>query len=80
MTQETEIKSKAVEFALGILRQIPKEDAKAYEDHLTATLLLFMGAMWGFCGTEFTRGFIEAQLKSMEPGVEFDVFSPPSTH
>lgn len=45
-----------------------------------AELLLFIGAMWGFCGAEFTRGFIEAQLKSMEPGVEFDVFSPPPTH
>ena len=59
-----------MKFAFDTLQQLPKpnKDAEAFEAHITAVLIVFMGAMWGTLGTEFARGFIEAQLKSMEGG------------
>lgn len=57
---------KAMTFAFGVLKQLPKDDSAALEAHLTATLIVFMCALWGTFGTEFSRGFIEAQLNSME--------------
>jgi len=58
----------AMKFAFDALNQVPKNDAEAFEAHVTAILVLFMGAMWGTLGTEFARGFIQAQLAGMEGG------------
>jgi hypothetical protein len=64
-------------FAMDAVQRIPTNDREALEAHITGVLAVFMGAMWGTLGTEFARGFIEAQLRSMQPGVEFDRFTKP---
>lgn len=64
-------------FAMEALNRVPTSDRGTLEAHITGVLTVFMGAMWGTLGTEFARGFIEAQLRSMQPGVEFDRFTKP---
>lgn len=56
----------AIAFAMGVLGQMPKGDREALEDHMTAVLIVFWGALWGTFGTEYAKGFIEAQLRGME--------------
>lgn len=67
----------AMQFAMAALKRAPKDDAEALEAHLTAVLIVFWGALWGTFGTEYARGFIEAQLRGMEPDVPHNVFTPP---
>ncbi len=57
---------KAMRFAMSVLEQIPKNDKQVMEDHITSVLIVFWAALWGTFGTEFARGFIEAQLRGME--------------
>lgn len=74
-----EAKVKAgLEFAMSTLHSIPKGDKETIEAHITGVLMVFMGAMWGTLGTEFARGFIEAQLNGMRPEVPHDRFTPPT--
>lgn len=56
----------AIKFAMGVLEQMPKADKEQLEDHMTAVLLVFWSALWGTFGTEYAKGFIEAQLRGME--------------
>ena len=56
----------AMKLAMDTLKQVPKRDPQVLEAHLTAVLIVFWGALWGTLGTEYARGFIEAQLRSME--------------
>lgn len=72
------IQEDSVQFALQMFKQIPRDDAQAFEAHVTAVLILFWGALWGTLGTEFARGFIEAQLRGMEDGGTHDVFTEPN--
>jgi hypothetical protein len=58
----------AMTFAMGVLGQMPKGDRQVMEDHMTAVLVVFWGALWGTFGTEFAKGFIESQLRGMEGG------------
>jgi hypothetical protein len=64
----------AMRFALGLMRMMPKDDPQGLEAHITGVLIVFMGALWGTFGTEYARGFIEAQLRGMEPDVPHDRF------
>lgn len=56
----------AIKFAMGVLEQMPKANKDQMEDHMTAVLLVFWSALWGSFGTEYAKGFIEAQLRGME--------------
>lgn len=76
--QISEKKEKAaMEFAVNAIHGIPKGDPETIEAHITAVLVVFMGALWGTMGTEYARDFIQAQLDSMQPGVDVDRFTPP---
>lgn len=66
MTQPTQAQADAAtKFAMEMLRQNPRGDKHALEAHLTGVLIVFWSALWGTFGTEFARGFIEAQLQGM---------------
>lgn len=66
-----------VQFGMNMLRLVPNDDKLAQEAHITGVLVAFMGALWGTFGTEYARGFIEAQLRSMEPEVPHERFTAP---
>jgi hypothetical protein len=70
----------AMKLAMDTLKQVPKRDPQVLEAHLTAVLIVFWGALWGTLGTEYARGFIEAQLRSMEDDVPHDVFVEAKAH
>lgn len=69
-----------VQFGMNMLRLVPNDDPVAREAHITGVLVEFMGAMWGTLGTEYARGFLEAQLRSMEPNVPNETFTAPRAH
>lgn len=66
-----------IQFGMQVLQQIPRGDPAAMEAHITGVLVVFMGALWGSYGTEYARGFLEAQLRGMEPGVPHERFTEP---
>ena len=66
-----------VQFGMNTLRLVPADDPLAREAHITGVLVAFMGALWGTLGTEYARGFIEAQLRGMEPDVPCERFTAP---
>ena len=66
-----------VRYGMDMLKQMPKGDPLTMEAHMTGVLIAFWGALWGTFGTEYARGFIEAQLRSMEPDVPHDRFAEP---
>ena len=68
---------KGVQFGMNMLKLVPSDDRLAQEAHITGVLVAFMGALWGTFGTEYARGFIEAQLRSMEPDVPNERFTAP---
>lgn len=67
-----------IQFGMNTLRSVPTSDKVALEMHITGVLVVFMGALWGTLGTEYARGFIEAQLHSMDANHPHDRFSLPS--
>jgi hypothetical protein len=66
-----------MKFAMEALERMPKGDPETMEAHMTGVLIMFWGALWGTLGTEYARGFIEAQLRGMEADQPHDVFTPP---
>lgn len=68
------------EFGLNMLRLVPNDDKEAMEAHITGVLIAFWGALWGTFGTEYARGFIEAQLRSMEPDVPHERYVQAPKH
>ena len=66
-----------VQFGMQMLKQLPKGDRLALEAHMTGVLIAFWGALWGTFGTEYARGFIEEQLRGMEPDVPHERFTEP---
>ncbi len=66
-----------VQFGMNMLKLVPNDDPVAREAHITGVLVAFMGAMWGTLGTQYARGFLEAQLRSMEPDQEHETFLAP---
>ena len=66
-----------VQFGMNMLKLVPNDDPVAREAHITGVLVAFMGAMWGTLGTEYARGFLEAQLRSMESDQEHETFLAP---
>ncbi len=66
-----------VQFGLNMMRLVPTDDRLAMEAHITGVLIAFWGALWGSFGTEYARGFIEAQLRGMEPDVPRERFIAP---
>jgi hypothetical protein len=69
-----------VRYGMDLLKQLPKGDRLALEAQMTGVLIAFWGALWGTFGTEYARGFIEAQLRGMEPDKEHEQFTEPQTH
>ena len=69
---EKAVMDKGVQFGMNMLKLVPADDPLAREAYITGVLVVFMGAMWGTLGTEYARGFLEAQLRSMEPRVPHD--------
>ena len=76
-TAENAVMEKGVQFGMNMLKLVPADDPLAREAHITGVLVAFMGAMWGTLGTEYARGFLEAQLRSMEPDVPHERFTAP---
>lgn len=72
--------AEAMKFAMEALARMPKGDAETFEAHITAVLIVFWGALWGSFGTEYARGFIEAQLRGMEPDKSHALYTPPRKH
>ena len=66
-----------VQFGMQVLKQIPRGDPLALEMHINGVLIVFWGALWGSFGTEQARGFIEAQLRGMEPDKAHERFTEP---
>jgi hypothetical protein len=66
-----------IEFGMNMLRLVPNDDRLAQEAHITGVLVAFMGALWGTFGTEYARGFIEAQLRGMGPDMTHERFTAP---
>ena len=75
--QEKAAMDAGTKFGMDILKQIPRGDPAAMEAHITGVLIVFWGALWGTFGTEYARGFIEAQLRGMEPDVPHERFTEP---
>jgi hypothetical protein len=66
-----------VQFGMQMLKQLPKGDRLALEAHMTGVLIAFWGALWGTFGTEYARGFIEEQLRGMDPDGPHERFTEP---
>jgi len=66
-----------VQYGMQMLQQMPKGDQLTMEANMTGVLIVFWGALWGTFGTEYARGFIEAQLRGMEPGVPNERLTEP---
>ena len=67
-----------IRYGMDMLKQIPKDDPLTMEAHMTGVLVAFWGALWGTFGTEYARGFIEAQLRGMADGVQNERFVEPT--
>ncbi len=75
--KEKAVMDAGVEYAMLVLQQMPKGDKLVMEAHITGVLIVFWGALWGTLGTEYARGFIESQLRSMEFGVPHERYTEP---
>ena len=69
-----------IKFAMDMISRLPDGDRLALECHMTGVLTVFWGALWGTFGTEYARGFIEAQLRGMEPDVPNERFQQTRKH
>ncbi len=69
-----------LQFGMGMLKLVPRDDKTAMEAHITGVLIVFWGALWGTYGTEYARGFIESQLRGMEPDKQHERFTKPRSH
>ncbi len=76
-SKEKAAMDQGVQFGMNMLKLVPNDDKLAQEAHITGVLVAFMGALWGTFGTEYARGFIEAQLRGMEPDVPHERFTVP---
>lgn len=76
-TSEQDARNDGIRFGLQMLEQLPKGDKLALEANMTGVLIAFWGALRGTFGTEFARGFIEAQLRGMEPDQPSERYTAP---
>jgi hypothetical protein len=67
-----------VQYGIQLLKQLPKGDKLAMEAQITGVLIAFWGALWGSFGTEYARGFIEAQLRGMEADKQHEIYTEPT--
>lgn len=67
-----------VQYGLKMLGQLPKDDKLVMEARMTGVLIAFWGGLWGTFGTEYARGFIEAQLRGMQPDKTHERYTPPT--
>lgn len=75
--EEKEVMDAGVQYGMQMLQQMPRGDMRVIEAHLTGVLVAFWGALWGTFGTEYARGFIESQLRGMEPDVPHELLKEP---
>lgn len=67
-----------VQYGMQVLKTLPnKDDRLALESNICGVLIVFWGALWGTFGTEYARGFIEAQLRGMGDDKERETFIEP---
>ena len=78
--KEKVLMDQGVQFGMNMLKLVPTDDKLAQEAHITGVLIAFWGALWGTFGTEFARGFIEAQLRGMEPDVPHERYVQAPKH
>ena len=67
-----------VQYGMQLLGQLPNDDKLAMEARITGVLITFWGALWGTFGTEYARGFIEGQLRGMEPDKPHESYAAPT--
>jgi hypothetical protein len=67
-----------VQYGIQLLEQLPKGDRLAMEAQITGVLIAFWDGFVGIFGTEYARGFIEAQLRSMEPDKQHERYTEPT--
>lgn len=72
--------AEGAKYGIDMLQSMPRGSRAELEAHLTGVLMAFWAALWGTMGSDYARGFIEAQLRSMDPNVPCEHFKPPSTH
>ena len=77
---EKAVMNQGVQFGMNMLNLVPVDDPLAREAHITGVLVAFMGAMWGTLGAEYARGFLEAQLRGMEPDVPSESYTALRAH
>ena len=70
--------SAGIQFAMQMLKQVPRGNPAELETHITGVLIVFWGALWGSFGTEYARGFVEAQLRGMETNEPHETFVEPT--
>lgn len=78
--KEKAARDAGAQYGLQMLQQMPKGDRLEMEAHITGVLIAFWAALWGTFGAEYARGFIEAQLRGMEPDVTHERFNEPRGH
>lgn len=66
----SETDKSAIQYAIGMIDQIPKGTPDELEAHLTGVLIVFWSALWGSFGTEYAEGFIKSQLDGMRQQAE----------
>ena len=67
-----------IQYGMQLLKRLPKGERPALEGHITGVLIVFWGALWGSFGTEYARGFIESQLRGMEPDKQHEIYTEPT--
>lgn len=78
--KEKAVMDAGVKYGMQMLQQMPRGDQLTMEANMTGVLIVFWGALWGTFGTEHARGFIESQLRGMEPDVPHERFIEPRAH
>ncbi len=68
--KEKAVMDAGVQYGMQMLQQMPQGNKLEMESHITGVLIVFWGALWGTFGTEYARGFIEAQLRGMRVTAE----------
>lgn len=69
-----------IQYALQILKQLPKNSDAELEAHVNGMLIVFWAALWGTYGIDYAKGFIESQLKGMNAATQHEPTTSPNVH
>ena len=56
MSEDRDSRDAGIQFGMGMLKLIPRDDKPAMEAHITGVLIVFWGALWGAPTEPSTRG------------------------